>query len=84
MRKLLLPSHGLIPHAAPGWRFVLAKALRRGSRVLVRIARRLSRDSSIGRRSAPALEFYLEAGAPEGALYANGEFVGHVQGVTRL
>ena len=30
------------------------------------------------------LEFYAEAGAPEGALYVNGLLVGHVAGVTRL
>jgi hypothetical protein len=30
------------------------------------------------------LEFHAEAGAPEGALYVNGEFVGYVPGVSRL
>jgi hypothetical protein len=29
-------------------------------------------------------EFYAEAGAPEGALYVNGELIGYVPGVTRL
>jgi hypothetical protein len=32
----------------------------------------------------PVLEFHAEAGAPEGALYVNGQLVGHVLGVTRL
>jgi hypothetical protein len=32
----------------------------------------------------PVLEFYAEAGAPEGALYVNGHRVGVLPGVTRL
>ena len=32
----------------------------------------------------PHLEFYLEAGAPEGALYLDGKLVGWVPGVKRL
>jgi hypothetical protein len=32
----------------------------------------------------PQLEFYAEAGAPEGALYLDGELVGWVGGVRRL
>ncbi|WP_235001991.1 hypothetical protein [Rhizobacter sp. OV335] len=32
----------------------------------------------------PVLEFYAQAGAPEGALYMDGELVGWVPGVTRL
>jgi hypothetical protein len=32
----------------------------------------------------PVLEFYAEAGAPEGALYVDGELVGMLSGVTRL
>jgi hypothetical protein len=30
------------------------------------------------------LEFHAEAGAPEGALYVDGRFVGHIVGVRRL
>ena len=30
------------------------------------------------------LEFYAEAGAPEGALYLDGQLVGYLPGVTRL
>ena len=29
-------------------------------------------------------EFYAEAGAPEGALYVDGQLVGYLPGVTRL
>jgi hypothetical protein len=32
----------------------------------------------------PVLEYHGEAGAPEGALYVNGQLVGRVLGVTRL
>jgi hypothetical protein len=32
----------------------------------------------------PVLEFYAEAGAPEGALYLDGKLVGWVAGVNRL
>jgi hypothetical protein len=32
----------------------------------------------------PVLEFYAEAGAPEGALYVDGRLVGHIAGVSRL
>jgi hypothetical protein len=32
----------------------------------------------------PVLEFYAEAGAPEGALYVDGQRVGVLEGVTRL
>jgi hypothetical protein len=36
------------------------------------------------RRRRPQLEFYAEAGAPEGALFADGERVATLPGVTRL
>ena len=32
----------------------------------------------------PELEFYAESGAPEGALYVDGELVGYLPGITRL
>ena len=31
-----------------------------------------------------SFQFHAEAGAPEGALYVNGQLVGHLTGVTRL
>ena len=34
--------------------------------------------------SLAALEFHAEAGAPEGALYVDGELVARLPGVTRL
>ncbi len=57
--------------------------LRQASRALARLAHRLGRVPR-----APAaervFEFYAEAGAPEGALYVDGQLVGHLPGVTRL
>lgn len=62
-----------------------AIALRSASRTLARLSRRM-RVTPAGQhmQRAPELEFYAEAGAPEGALYVDGQYVGHVPGVTRL
>ena len=80
---------GLIrPLDAPGvhpLRQLAAAVLRRASRSLGRLARQLAAGRAHARRQrAPELEFYAEAGAPEGALYLDGELVGHLPGVTRL
>lgn len=32
----------------------------------------------------PTLKYHADAGAPEGALYVNGQLVGHLPGVQRL
>ena len=66
----------------PGRRLA-ALALRGASRVLTQLARRLGRPRR-GPTLPPVLEFYAEAGAPEGALYVDGQLVGHLPGVTRL
>lgn len=67
-------------------RRTLARALRVGAAQLGRWARAL--QASLRRAQTPArapvLEFYAEAGAPEGALYLDGELVGRLEGVTRL
>lgn len=60
-----------------------ASALRSASAVLARLARRLAVPARLP-RGAPQLEFYAEAGAPEGALYLDGELVGWLAGVKRL
>ncbi len=60
-----------------------AALLRLASRTLDGLAARLS----LAEPPVPAerwLEFHADAGAPEGALYVNGQLVGHVLGVTRL
>lgn len=66
-------------------RRALAAALRLASLALSRLARRV--HMARVRRShqrLPELEFYAEAGAPEGALYIDGELVGMLPGVSRL
>lgn len=72
--------------AQPGLAPLAARALGAASRLLGRLAVRLSAATAGPPVSAlpPVLEFYAEAGAPEGALYLNGELVGTLHGVTRL
>ena len=76
--KHLSPSPTL-----PDLRLATAVLLQAASRVLASLARQLAhrREEPAGE---PVLEFYAEAGAPEGALYLNGELVGRLPGVTRL
>lgn len=64
-------------------RGLAAAVLRAASRALDGLAARLA---LVETRAAaePVLEFYADAGAPEGALYVDGRLVGHVLGVTRL
>ena len=79
----LSPSLG-VPRGS-AWRQVAATALRQASRVLARLARKLAvAHAAPHARPEPVLEFYAEAGAPEGALYLDGKLVGHLHGVTRL
>ena len=68
---------------APG---VLASAtalLRATSRALDALAERLT-PLRRPRLADPVLEFYADAGAPEGALYIDGRLVGYVEGISRL
>jgi hypothetical protein len=64
----------------------VARALSAASRLLDRLAARLNAPAAGPPLAGPApmLEFHANAGAPEGALYFNGELVGTLQGVTRL
>ena len=64
-------------------RDLVAALLRAGSRALDRLALRLSHVAPAA-HDDPRLEFYAEAGAPEGALYVDGHLVGVLEGVTRL
>jgi hypothetical protein len=68
----------LAPHAA--------RALVAASRMLDRLAARLNAAAAHppAPELLPVLEFYASAGAPEGALYLNGELVGTLPGVMRL
>lgn len=61
-----------------------AALLRTLGAALERQAVRLLRVEAAPERAEPQLEFHAEAGAPEGALYVNGQLVGHLTGVTRL
>lgn len=85
---------------APPWSAtllnLLAALLRRASDLLARRAQRLA-EAAEAEAAAAAAEllatdvqtvefhaFHRDAGAPEGALYINGELVGTISGVTRL
>lgn len=81
-----LPFDPLLPAGQPRnrARSALAALLRAAGRLLDGMALRLSWAQPPAPVSDPLLEFHSEAGAPEGALYVNGQLVGHVLGVTRL
>ena len=64
-------------HLAWAQRF---KRLRRAARAL----RLVFSPAYRRRRARSQLEFYAEAGAPEGALYADGQLVAQLDGVRRL
>lgn len=93
------PSRYGVAGVSPAYpvRGALAKALRAASGVLARMASDISaaearsQSAEVSSRSAagnvyacPQLEFYAEAGAAEGALFADGQLVGYVPGVCRL
>jgi hypothetical protein len=61
-----------------------ARGLRAASRLLDTLALRLTGEPTVQAHTQPVLEYHADAGAPEGALYVNGQLVGHVMGVTRL
>ncbi|GMV45105.1 MAG: hypothetical protein AMXMBFR66_05030 [Pseudomonadota bacterium] len=65
-------------------RALAAALLRAAGAALDRLALRLSRAEPAGAAAHPVLEFYAEAGAPEGALYVDGRLVGRLDGVRRL
>ena len=72
--------------APPGTRrarVVVATMLRAASRTLEALAVRLALVPA-QRLAEPVVEFHGDAGAPEGALYVDGQLVGRVLGVTRL
>lgn len=84
MKPLSLTAHATRrqPSLAP----LAARALGAASMLLGRLAAELSAATAprVARELPPVLEFYADAGAPEGALYLNGELVGTLPGVTRL
>lgn len=78
-----LSWHPALPAPAPRLRRALARRLRIAGRALARWARRWAAAEAPPTHD-PVLEFYAEAGAPEGALYVDGRRVGVLPGVTRL
>jgi hypothetical protein len=74
------------PVLSDTWRRVAAHLLRSASAALARRAREVARPlHARQRRLAPeaTLEFHADAGAPEGALFVDGELVGYLD-VRRL
>jgi len=65
-------------------RRLAAVGLRSISATLARLSRRIARPAMPTAQRDPQLEFYAEAGAPEGALYLDGQLVGWLRGVRRL
>jgi len=65
-------------------REVLAALLRALGAALDSLAVRLMHVEARPAAPEPVLEFHAEGGAPEGALYVNGQLLGHLKGVARL
>lgn len=76
-----LTWHASVPPSP--WRRHVARLLRVAARALAAWGRRLGPGARTP-AAEPMLEFYAEAGAPEGALYVDGRRVGVLPGVTRL
>ncbi len=83
-----IPATTLPLHTQHGssLRRLLAATLRAASRSLARMARQVNATEKrrAQARADMVLEFYAEAGAPEGALYLDGQLIGYLPGVTRL
>ena len=75
------------PSFSDSWRRLLAHLLRGASAALARQARDVARPLHARQRRRSqhdaSVEFHAEAGAPEGALFVDGELVGYVE-VRRL
>ena len=74
------------PPFSDTWRRLVAHLLRAASAALARQARDIARPLHARQRRSQqdvSVEFHAEAGAPEGALYVDGELVGYVD-VRRL
>ncbi|MBX3622712.1 MAG: hypothetical protein KF891_22310 [Rhizobacter sp.] len=78
------------PESAPRlWthplRRLAATSLRSASKALARLAQHVAAPEATPLPRIPeVLEFYAEAGAPEGALYLDGQLVGYIPSVRRL
>lgn len=70
------------PTFSETWRRLVAHLLRSASAALARQARDVVRPLHARQRRSQhdvSVEFHAEAGAPEGALYVDGEFVGYLE-----
>ena len=70
------------PPFSETWRRVVAHLLRSASAALARQARDVARPLHARQRRSQhdvSVEFHAEAGAPEGALYVDGELVGYLE-----
>lgn len=74
-------------HAAlftPGSGRLLAATLLHGTGLMLgRLAQRLL-PARLSAQTEPVLEFHAPEGAQAGALYLDGQLIGHIEGVTRL
>jgi len=86
--KKELPWHAQsAPHpVAEASRLLAAALLMFASGALARVAAVVAprRAADDGAPTDPRFEFHAEAGAPEGALYVDGQLVGRLPGVRRL
>ena len=80
---MLMQELSLAPYTPHRVRRAAATLLRSAGRVLDGLATALTVERP-PRGTDAVLEFHAEAGAPEGALYVDGQWVGTVLGVTRL
>ena len=80
MRELPFDAHAPEPRRA---RDLAATVLRAAGLALGTLAERLACARALP-VAEPVMEYHADAGAPEGALYVNGQLVGHVLGVNRL
>lgn len=86
MHRLTAHSLALPTASTDPWRRAAARLLRATGAVIHRqsrqAAQRLLRTGAprlaVGLTTLPQLEFHADAGAPEGALYVDGEYVGRL------
>lgn len=72
------------PLSATPARRLAAACLRTASSMLEALAQGLEARPQARSLDQAFVEYHAEAGAPEGALFVNGEFVGWIDGVKRL
>jgi len=85
-KEMLLPSGAPARPVRDATLRLAAGLLMVASASLARIAAALEPRPEVARQDSgdPRFEFHAEAGAPEGALYVDGELVGRLHGVKRL